>query len=115
MTENETHWVAGILEGEGCFSRHVRSSNGSVCYAIHCEMTDEDVIQKLHSITQVGTLVKRQNISGRRDPRVRKPSWIWSVQNKAGIIKILSAISPLMCGRRNEKIKLMLEELRENI
>ncbi len=115
MTETEISWVAGLLEGEGCFSRHIRKSNGHVCYAIHCEMSDEDVIQKLHNITKLGSVVKRLNIAGRSDKRVRKPTWIWSVQNKEGIRTILLAIVPYMCGRRVNKIKLMLGELLENI
>lgn len=107
-------WAAGLLEGEGCFSRHLRKSNGQIGYAIHCEMTDEDVVRKLHSIFKVGTVVPRLNISGRKDKRTRKQSWIWSVQNKAGVVQVLSQIKPYMCSRRLEKINLMLGELCEN-
>ena len=114
MNELNIAWAAGLLEGEGCFSRHIRKSNGVLTYAIHCEMTDEDVIRKIHEVFNIGTVVKRLNMAGRRDPRKRKQSWIWSVQNKAGIAMVLSAIKPYMCGRRSEKINLMLGELVEN-
>lgn len=114
MTDIEIAWAAGVLEGEGCFSRHVRSSNGFVCFAIHCEMTDEDVVNKLHSIFKVGTVIPRLNISGRTDKSVRKQSWIWSVQNKAGVTFVLNSIKPFLCSRRLEKASSMLGELIEN-
>lgn len=104
-------WAAGLLEGEGCFSKHVRKSNNKVEYAIHCEMTDEDVINKLHSIFNVGTVVQRLNISGRTDKRTRKQSWIWSVQNKAGILHVLKSIQPYMFQRRLIKINEIIKDL----
>ena len=114
MTEIDIAWAAGLLEGEGCFSRHVRKKNNQLSFAIHCEMTDEDVVRKLHSIFNVGTVVIRLNMTGRKDKAVRKQSWIWSVQNKKGIVEVLTAIKPYMCGRRLEKINLILGDLVEN-
>ncbi len=107
-------WAAGLLEGEGCFSKHVRKSNGRVCYAVHCEMADEDVIQKLYHVFNVGTIVLRKNTSGRKDRRVRKPTWIWSVQNKQGILYVLTNIVNYMGSRRKEKINLIIGELIES-
>lgn len=113
MSDIEIAWAAGILEGEGCFSRHIRSSNGALCFAIHCEMSDEDVIRKLHAVFKVGTVVARLNISGRRDTRNRKQTWIWSVQNRPGIALVLNSIIPHLCQRRREKAMLILGEINE--
>lgn len=114
MNENLA-WAAGILEGEGCFSMHKRSNRpNTFCYAIHCEMSDEDVVRKLLATFGIGTVVVRLNISGRRDTRQRKQTWIWSVQNKAGIVEVLKTIRPYMGLRRGTKIDIMLGSLRED-
>lgn len=107
----EAAWVAGLLEGEGCFSIFTRSSSthNHKSLAIHCEMTDEDVIHKLHKICGCGTVNKRANTNGRVDRRERKPTWIWSVQNHAGILEVCETIYPMMGQRRQQKIKEMIE------
>lgn len=107
-------WVAGLLEGEGCFSIFTRSSatHNHKSLAIHCEMTDQDVIEKLHRLVGCGTVNKRQNTSGRKDRRERKPTWIWSVQNHEGIKKVCESIYPFMGKRRQQKIKEMLDYVR---
>lgn len=110
-TEPEKAWMAGLLEGEGCFSICVRKTakHDHKTLAVFCEMTDEDVIVKLHKIAGCGTINKRLNTSGRVDRRVRKPTWIWSVQNHKGILLICKAVYPFMGIRRQEKIKELIE------
>lgn len=98
MQDTDIAWVAGLLEGEGCFSIYERKNrpNTTDC-AIHCEMTDEDVIRKLHNIVGVG------NISYRPARRNRQPTWILSVYKKHDIFKILISIMPYMSKRRLAK------------
>lgn len=110
-------WIAGLLEGEGCFSICTRktSKHDHKSLAIHCEMTDEDTIEKLHRVTKCGTINVRKNTSGRRDDRNRKQTWIWSVQNHAGIYKVCCAIYPHMSKRRQEKIKELIEYVESRI
>lgn len=53
MNELEKYWVAGLLEGEGCFGVYnIKRESGTTrqVYKIQILMTDEDVIRKLHSI-----------------------------------------------------------------
>ena len=111
FTEPEIAWIAGLLEGEGCFSICIRKTakHNHKTVAVHCEMTDEDVIIKLHKIAGCGTINKRANVSGREDRRVRKPTWIWSVQNHAGILRVCKAILPFMGTRRQAKIKELID------
>src|SRR5258706_8805196 len=47
------HWLTGIYEGEGCLTRNGRKEN-SHGMKIVVSMRDEDVIRKLHKITQRG-------------------------------------------------------------
>jgi hypothetical protein len=104
-------WAAGILEGEGCFSICTRKTakHDHKTLAVHCEMTDEDVVRKLHSVFQVGTVVERKNMSGRRDTRTRKITFIWSVQNHKGISEVCNLILPHMGARRKQKILELIE------
>ena len=113
--ECEYAWAAGLLEGEGCFSLHHRKDRKSVSgtTAIFCEMTDEDVVLKLLDIFDVGTVIKRPNTSGRNDRRVRKPTWIWSVQNKTGQLEVLLRVMPYLGMRRLAKAKELLKSIEE--
>lgn len=105
-------WAAGILEGEGCFSLHTRKSGkraGSSEVAIHCEMTDKDTIEKLHSVLEVGSICHREN--KRSDGRIRKHSWILSIQSQKDVLNTLIKVSPYMGNRRKDKIADMVEFL----
>ena len=112
-TEVAYAWAAGILEGEGCFSIHKRKNRPTPTSAIHCEMTDEDVIRRLHSVFDVGTVVVRENTTGRKDGRIRKVSYIWSVQNKKGIVEVLLRVMPYLGERRLAKAKEMFAQIEE--
>lgn len=91
-------WAVGILEGEGCFSIHKRSNRpNTITCAIHCEMTDKDVIYDLQSVFKVGTISFR---SGRDH---RKDSWVWSVQKQKDIFDVLLEVMPYLKSRRLEK------------
>lgn len=106
-------WAAGVLEGEGCFSIHTRSRTGKQEFAIHCEMTDEDVVRRLYNIFLVGSICYREN--KRKDGRTRKPSWIWSVQSKVAILSVLKQITPYMGYRRQTKIMEMIKGINESL
>jgi hypothetical protein len=110
-SELDYAWAAGILEGEGCFSIFQRktATHNHKSLAIHCEMADEDVIRKLHAVFEVGTVNVRENTKGRVDKRPRKKTWIWSVQNHAGILKVCGFILPYMGKRRTEKIEELVD------
>lgn len=111
MNELQVAWAAGILEGEGCFSIFQRKTAkwNHKSLAIHCEMADEDVIRKLQAVFNVGTVNVRENTKGRTDSRPRKKTWIWSVQNHAGIEKVCQYVLPYMGERRSLKIKELLD------
>lgn len=114
VSEIDYAWAAGILEGEGCFSIYRRKDRANTLNtSILCEMADEDVITKLFKVFGVGTVCLRKNIAGRRDERKRKPTWIWSVQNKAGQLEVLMRVMPYLCSRRLEKARELLTSIEE--
>jgi hypothetical protein len=99
MDNNEIAWVAGLLEGEGCFSL-TKAKNRMY---ISCSMTDKDIIEKLYSLIKYGTVIKdklRPN---------RKQVYTWRMSNRREIDIFTSLIKPFMGARRTEKINLMLE------
>lgn len=111
MTDIDIGWLAGLLEGEGCFSIFTRKTAkwDYKTVAIHCEMTDEDTVRKAHMIAGVGNVIERSNMSGRKDARQRKKTWIWSVQNHQGVLYVCETIYPHMGIRRQQKIKELIE------
>lgn len=107
-------WAAGLLEGEGCFSIHKRATRKNTYdTAIHCEMTDEDTIYKLQSVFGIGTVVSRQNNGKLPERSRRKPTWIWSVQNKKDTLEVLLRVLPHLCNRRREKAQQLLSSIEE--
>ena len=50
MTDLEIAWIAGILEGEGCFTCDTKTTR----LRVQCVMTDKDIIDRLHNIVGKG-------------------------------------------------------------
>lgn len=109
MTEAELAWVAGLLEGEGCFtianqrqwSRHYRYP------VIACTMTDLDVIQRLHKLVGMGRV---GGPYGRavRNGTPRKPQWKWQLQRRDQAAMLMRTLLPLMGERRANRIRYVL-------
>lgn len=114
LSEHESYiWAAGILEGEGCFSLNKRKSRpNTYTSAIHCEMTDEDVIKSLYETFKVGNYYP---IKKRSDGQIRKPSWRWTVYKQEDVFGVLMKISPYMHSRRKEKISDLIKHLEGRI
>lgn len=102
MDQVDIGWVAGIIEGEGTICSRPRK-NGSTY--VEVLMTDEDTIQRLHSITEMGH---------KRGPYFRenrKPFWVWHVADSSDVARLLGAIYPIMSQRRQEVIGQAVEHL----
>jgi hypothetical protein len=92
LTEGEVGWLAGLYEGEGyCGLR------GHTSFRVSITMTDLDVIDRIHKITGVGTVL------GPID-RGHKPIKIWSVGGPDGIA-LLETILPWLGERRSVRAK----------
>lgn len=94
MTECEIWWLAGLLEGEGCFTHN------SYVPMIQVSMKDEDVIRHLHEITGAGKVYgpivdRRPNHS---------PMYRWVVGRRLDAEKIMQEVYELMSARRQEQI-----------
>jgi hypothetical protein len=110
-------WAAGIIEGEGCFSMFQRKDRANTMAShISVEMTDEDIIRRLHKVLGVGTITgphtrKRKDQSSAN----RKPTWIWTAHKKEDQLDTLIKIGPYLGSRRKEKAIELFKHLEERI
>ena len=101
MTDNELHWLAGLLEGEGCFT--TKSGDHSRCRVI-VKMCDEDVIDKAWELMPDA---KKYTIE-HKNP---KHSTIYSLElmKQEKVVEVMLAVYPLMGKRRKARIDELLE------
>lgn len=106
VDQTEAAWVAGLLEGEGCFLMRSRGSR----IKIECQMTDEDVVRKLQRLVQGGTIhhLKSKSYEG------KKPVFRWALSRRVDVVLLLREILPHMGERRTQKISEMLAWHEEN-
>jgi hypothetical protein len=88
MSDPEVAWVAGILEGEGSFSK-TRAR-------IHVTMTDRDVVEKLHNTTGIGSVFYDR--PGQLPHH--KPYSTWYVTRSAHVVQLAVLVIPWLGIRR---------------
>lgn len=98
-------WMAGLLEGEGHFGKWSKTTkNGLYTYPVYrigCNLTDLDVLQRLHQLAGVGRL------SGQQTPQKpqHSPFWRWMVNKKADVYALCVALLPYMGERRSARLR----------
>lgn len=99
-------WLAGLLEGEGCFTVHRdrRSSGRRPRVRVELNMTDEDVVRQAAQIFDPPSNVRRQAAS--RSPR-HTDTWTatWSGYRAEYVMR---RVLPYMGERRSAKINELL-------
>lgn len=101
MTKSELAWVAGLLEGEGCFRLKKGGTKRAVC--ITCHMTDPDVLRTLRRRVGVGHFGGPYS----NGPRGRLPRYVFLVQGLPAL-KLMKQLLPWMHSRRAAKIKSLI-------
>lgn len=96
ITEAQIAWLAGILEGEGCWTTASNEYN----LRIAVKMTDKDIIQRLHDITGVGTLNDNQP----REKPHHKQAYCWFVSKATDVLWVTELVYPWLGERRQAKI-----------
>lgn len=105
----EIAWAAGVLEGEGCFTRQASYTrkDGSKLYAIaiRCAMGDGDVVRRLHRVLRVGRVYYWSPPSHRK--RGFAPQYVLGIyaRQARGVMRL---ILPYMCKRRSARIRQLL-------
>jgi len=103
LNEIETAWLAGLLEGEGCFA-----ANGKHGIKIMLQMTDKDVVEKAAKLLEV-------NLSGFQDERPhRKATWRFQLCGDRAV-QVMEILLPFMGERRTVKIKRLLLQAKNRV
>lgn len=93
-------WLAGILEGEGCFRI---TEQGTITIVL--DMTDEDVVRRAHRVAGVGHLHGPLRIKGGN----QKDSWRLIISYSDHTYALCAAILPFMGERRSARMTEMLK------
>lgn len=106
LSPTELGWVAGLLEGEGCFTDASTVQKGKEYrYSrIQLNMTDEDVMRKFVKMVGIGRLSGPHGYATKTN---WKPRWTWTVRHKDAK-DLMTEILPLMGERRSEAIRASL-------
>lgn len=102
MDSLDIAWLAGIVEGEGCFNG---PENSSGSFKLRVQMSDKDIIDRLQQITGVGTIKPKKSKEGLRQ------NWTWGVYTTADTVRLACAMAPLLGERRRAKIMELIEKL----
>ncbi len=96
MNELDLHWLAGLLEGEGCFFASRAQRNKGYRIAVKLSMTDKDVMERAQRIMQVKSL----NVHSRPNKKV---AYIISLEGNHAR-NLMWTLLPLMGSRRQDTI-----------
>ena len=90
--------MTGIFEGEGSITHGGRSNRPN----LSVEMTDEDIINRFHTIAGCGSVTSRV-----RPPH--KPTYAWRAGSADAVVNMLERMLPLLGERRAAKAKNALD------
>jgi hypothetical protein len=100
MINTDIAWLAGLIEGEGCFSRSKRGVP-----EIEIAMTDEDVIRR-------AAILMNSSVQKKHPPSWRTRNWSPQWRTRAygnNAIEIMKLVRPHMGRRRTTKIDSFVE------
>lgn len=106
MDIDDAAWVAGYLEGEGCFWSQI-SGRGYLHIGVKVSSTDGDVLRHLRSLIPESCL--RGPVKPRRGSLGIKPVWFWELRVRLAVVELLEQIRPWMSKRRNAQIDAVLD------
>jgi hypothetical protein len=108
MDDAALAWVAGYLEGEGCFHLQQVDNQRFGLYRyprVIAACTDLDVLQRLQRASGVGRIV------GPTRRGTNSPMWRWTVSTTREAVELMEAIYPFMGQRRRARIDEILDAM----
>ena len=101
--EKDLYWLAGLMEGDGCFSVSARKE-----ITIAVQMTDRESVNRVHSLISND---RSRKIVRREKPNNSKncqPTYTSQISKRSQVVKIMLQLYPLMSMRRKSQIDLCL-------
>ena len=105
MEEYERYWVAGFLEGEGCFT--VNRVKEKIYLRIQVTSVDKDVLERLCACVGSGHVSGPHKI--RKD--THNATYAWRMNMQREVLVLLRSIYSLMGERRKKQIRVALREV----
>jgi hypothetical protein len=96
IQDKDLYWLAGLLEGEGCFSTQTEK----LSLAISLQMTDEDIVKRVADLFQCKYYRCYSDFSREKG---HKPSYKITFRGKRAL-QWMKTLLPLMGNRRSQKI-----------
>ena len=88
MDEAFGHWLAGFIDGEGCFGIHRLKREGRICWALRFTLKlrsdDQPILEKCQRRTGAGCIRETK-------PPGHNPQAIWIVESRGGC-EVIAAI-----------------------
>lgn len=94
LSEFDVAWIAGLLEGEGCFTFN------KTCPCIILSMSDLDIVTKFRDLTSINTVTTRLPTRD-NDRKVMYSTAVYSID----AVDLMKKLLPYMGLRRSERIK----------
>jgi len=110
----DLHWLAGLLEGEGCFAWQ-KSTKNRYQYKyprISLTMTDKDIVARVASLFDVRCLGPYGPYGKLHRGHVRKVVYSTQLYGPRAV-SLMRRLYPLMGRRRSSKIKYILERTKQ--
>ena len=101
MSRDDLHWLAGLLEGEGCFI-YFRTPYQQDRPGIQLKMTDKDVVER------AAKLLNAPSVRSQDQPD-RKRTFVCTTTGESAA-EMMRRLLPLMGERRGAKIREILDE-----
>ena len=101
-SERDLGWLAGLIEGEGCFSCN-QAGDGRWTRRLQVTSTDLDVLERCQSITGVGTICMQ-----RAETERTKTCWTWRVYRWAEIERVIALVFLDLGRRRRDQAEFLL-------
>ena len=98
LTRDNVIWFSGLFEGEGCITCHLPSDKKTPRWGMMLNMTDHDVVQKIHNLFGGKLYFRKSN-----NPK-HKDKTEWQTYNHKLMYALCAAMIPFMGERRSSKM-----------
>lgn len=109
MNETDLAWLAGLLEGEGCFvflRGHRPSGIPNRQWRVQLTMTDRDVVERAAAL--MDCRVCGPYAAKTPGGETAKPQWRTALGRRADVVALITALRPKMGERRQRQIDELL-------
>lgn len=102
IAPNDLLWLAGLLDGDGCFGFYPSTENGNPTPSIHIQMVDQDTIERVASLFECDTSVNKSKKKTEQD------TYRASIRSQKAL-SLMRLLLPYLSVRRQQKITTIID------